>query len=310
MRPKILLTGENGQIGRELHLVLPHLGEVIALTREQLDLARPEAIRRIVREVRPNLIVNAAAYTAVDLAETEEGVARAINVEAPAILAEEVAKIDSMLVHYSTDYVFDGSKGTPYTEDDTPNPINAYGRTKLAGEKAVREIGVSHLILRTGWVYAREGRNFLLSVLRLATQEKELRIVSDQVGAPTSSREIARATIGVLEQIFSERAPHSYCRDVTGTYHMTASGETNWCEFAKAILVEASHARQDAPWFVAATDARKLVAQRVVAIRSDEYPTVARRPAYSLLSNSRLAQAFDVRLKDWRTQLRLLFSDA
>ena len=308
MKLRCLLTGKNGQVGREFQSLLPRLGEVIALDREQLDLAKLDDIRRVVLEVQPSLIVNAAAFTAVDHAEKEEAAAFAINAVAPGVLAEEAKKIGAALVHYSTDYVFDGSKRTPYEEDDQPNPINAYGRTKLAGEKAIRESGVAHLIVRTEWVYARQGRNFLLTILRLATQRDELRIVSDQVGAPTSSREIARATIEILAQIFEPRLNNASWPEVSGTYHMTAAGETNWCEFANAILEEASHADKSAAWIAKATGGLPLIAQRIIPIRSEEYPTPARRPAYSVLSNARLARTFDVRLPDWRTQLQLLFS--
>jgi dTDP-4-dehydrorhamnose reductase len=309
MKQKILLTGRNGQVGRELEQLLPRLGEVIALDRQQLDLARPDEIRRTVREVRPGLIVNAAAYTAVDPAEKEEEAARSINAEAPRVLAEEGEKIGAALVHYSTDYVFDGKKRTPYLEDDPPNPINAYGRTKLAGEQAIRETGVSHLIFRTEWVYARQGRNFLLTILRLATQREELKIVSDQIGAPTSSNVIARATTQILAKIFApQRNDHISWPDVNGTYHLTAGGETNWYEFAKAILEEAPRMDSSAAWFAAATSARPLIAQRIIPIRTEDYSTPARRPAYSVLSNARLAETFGVQLPDWRTQLHTLFS--
>jgi dTDP-4-dehydrorhamnose reductase len=310
MKQKILLTGKNGQVGRELEQLLPRLCEVVALDRQQLDLARPSEIRRVVREVRPGLIVNAAAYTAVDQAEKEEVVARAINAEAPGVLAEEAKKIGAALVHYSTDYVFDGSKRTPYEEDDPRNPINAYGRTKLAAEQAIRESGVAHLIFRTEWVYARQGRNFLLTILRLATQREELKIVSDQIGAPTSNRDIAEATIQVLAQIFKPQAKQTSWPEVSGTYHMTAAGETNWYEFAKAILEEASQVNPPPAWLAAATGARPLIAQRIIPIRTEDYPTPARRPAYSVLSNARLEQTFGVQLPDWRSQLHALFSGA
>jgi dTDP-4-dehydrorhamnose reductase len=310
MKLIILLTGKNGQVGRELDRLLPQLGEVVALDRQHLDLSRPDDIRRIVREVRPGLIVNAAAYTAVDLAEKEEAAARAINSEATGVLADEAKKIGAALLHYSTDYVFDGSKRTPYEEDDPPEPINAYGRTKLAGEQAIRESGVPHLVFRTEWVYAKQGRNFLLTILRLATQREELRIVSDQIGAPTSSREIALATIQIVSQIVAQGAIHRSWPEVSGTYNMTASGEASWYHFAKAILEEASQADPKSAWFAAATAARPLIAQRVVPIPTGEYPTSASRPAYSVLSNDRLAQTFGVRLPDWRTQLHRLFSEA
>jgi dTDP-4-dehydrorhamnose reductase len=309
MKLKILLTGKTGQVGRELDRLLPQLGEVVALDRQQLDLARPAEIRRIIREVQPGLIVSAAAYTAVDLAEKEEAIARAINADAPAVLAAEAKKVGAALVHYSTDYVFDGSKRTPYEEDDPPNPINAYGRTKLAGEQAIRESGVPHLIFRTEWVYAKQGRNFLLTILKLATQREELRIVSDQIGAPTSSRAIAHATIQILVQIFAPGPKRPSWPDVSGTYHMTAAGQASWYEFAKAILEQASQADAKSAWLAAATAARPLIAQRIIPIPSLEYPAPARRPAYSVLSTARLAKTFGVQLPDWRTQLHRLFSE-
>jgi dTDP-4-dehydrorhamnose reductase len=201
MKPKILLTGKNGQLGDELQHMLPRLGDVVATDRRQLDLSRPDEIRKLIRDIHPSLIVNAAAYTAVDQAEKDEPLARAINSEAPAIMAEEAKKIGAAIVHYSTDYVFDGGKNFPYDENDPPNPISIYGRTKLAGEQAVRDLGVDHLLFRTAWVYSTRGKNFLLTILRLATQREELRIVRDQIGAPTWSREIAGATVKALQQI-------------------------------------------------------------------------------------------------------------
>jgi len=310
MKTKILLTGKNGQVGGELLHLLPRLGEVAAFDRKHLDLASPDAIRRIIREVQPTLIVNAAAYTAVDQAEKEQPAALAINGQAPRVLADEAKKIGAAIVHYSTDYVFDGSKRTPYEESDPPNPINAYGRTKLKGEQAIHDSGVPHLIFRTEWVYARQGHNFLLTILKLATQREELKIVSDQTGAPTSSREIARATTQILAHLLDHHANRPSLADLSGTYHMTAGGKTNWHEFAKAILEEASHADLSVPWIAAVTGGRPLIAQRVTAIRTEDYPTPARRPANSLLSNARLAKTFDVRLPDWRALLHALFSAA
>src|SRR6202451_210200 len=297
MKPKILLTGKNGQLGDDLQQMLPRLGEVIVTDREQCDLSRPAQIRNLIRYVHPDLIVNAAAYTAVDQAEKDEALACAINSEAPAVMAEEAKKIGAALVHYSTDYVFDGAKNSPYAENDLPNPISAYGRTKLAGEQAVRDSGADHLIFRTEWVYSRRGKNFLLTILRLATQREELRIVRDQVGAPTWSREIARATVQALEQICNREGGLS---DVSGTYHMTAAGVTNWHEFAAAILEEASHASETAPWFAAATGGNPIITRRVIPIATKEFPTPARRPAYSILSNARLLSTFGVQLLDWR----------
>ena len=213
-------------------------GELVALDRQQLDLTKPDDIRRAIRAIRPEIIVNAAAYTAVDKAETDEATARAINAHAPAVMADEGRNIGAALVHYSTDYVFDGSKSTPYVEDEPTNPINSYGRTKLAGEKAIQQSGVPYLIFRTAWVYAEEGNNFLLTILRLATQREELRIVCDQIGAPTWSREIAMATHHVLSAICAPGKQLVSFSEVSGIYHMTAAGETNWHAFAKAIVEE------------------------------------------------------------------------
>src|ERR1700693_3249357 len=235
MKPAILLIGTNGQVGRELNRMLPRIGEVTALNRQLLSLTKPKEIRRAIRTFHPSFIVNAAAYTAVDKAESEETVARAINAEAPAVMAEEAKKIGASLIHFSTDYVFDGTKTFAYDEDDPANPQNVYGRTKLEGERAIQASGATHLIFRTAWVYATQGRNFLLTILRLATQREELKIVRDQIGAPTLRREIARATTKILAQICArERGPISLA-DVSGIYHMTAGGETSWYDFTNAI---------------------------------------------------------------------------
>ena len=202
---KILLTGRNGQVGWELERALAPLGEVVATDRSTLDLADPDAIRRVVREVKPEIIVNAAAYTAVDKAESEPELAMRINGFAPGVLAEEAKRLGALLVHYSTDYVFDGEKATPYVEEDEPNPINVYGRTKLAGERAIQASGCRHLILRTSWVYGARGKNFLLAILRKARDAQELRVVADQVGAPTSVELVARSTLAALRHVV--RAP-------------------------------------------------------------------------------------------------------
>jgi dTDP-4-dehydrorhamnose reductase len=308
MRPKILLIGKNGQLGDDLHHILPRLGDVIATDREQLDLSRPAAIRKLIRDLHPALIVNAAAYTAVDQAETDEAAARAINSEVPGVMAEEAKKIGAALVHYSTDYVFDGAKNSPYEENDSPNPISVYGRTKLAGEQAIRASGVNHLIFRTAWVYSTRGKNFLLTILRLATQREELRIVHDQIGAPTWSREIASATAKALEQICNRADGKAAWSARGGTYHMTAGGETNWYEFTQAILQEAAQAPDSAAWLQAATNGKELLTRRVLPITTPEYPTPARRPAYSVLSNSKLDRIFGIQLPDWRQELKLAFS--
>src|SRR6266478_760180 len=242
MKPVILLTGKNGQVG-----------DVVAFGHDQLDLSNPSDIRRRIREVRPQLIVNAAAYTAVDQAETDETTAQAVNAEAPGLMAEEAKKIGAALVHYSTDFVFDGTKKLPYDEADSANPINVYGKTKFAGEKAIRGSSVPHLIFRTSWVYATRGRNFLLAILRLATEREELRIVSDQVGAPTCASEVAAATAKVLARIY-ERNEHSFVfSEFSGTYHMSAAGQTTWYDFAETILQKAEVNAPSLDWFAAAT---------------------------------------------------------
>jgi len=307
MKPRILLIGRHGQVGSDLALLLSQLGELVALNRQELDLTKPNDIRRTIQEVRPRWIVNAAAHTAVDQAESDEATARAVNEQAPAVMAEAAKEIGAALVHYSTDYVFDGGKKSPYEETDTPNPINVYGKTKLGGERAIQESGALHLIFRTEWVYATQGRNFLLAILRLATQKQELRVVSDQIGSPTTSREIAAATVRVISQLMNREEGVRSLTTSGGIYHMTAEGETSWYEFTKAILEEASSETQNLPWVNAATKGMPLLTKRVLPITTAEYPTTARRPAYSVLSTRRLHDRFGIRLPSWRAQLRSLF---
>ena len=311
MKPRILLIGKNGQVGHDLQRLLPAYGELTAVDRQQLDLAAPDAIRRGVQEIRPQIIINAAAYTAVDQAEKDELAARAINAIAPGILAEQAKQVGAALIHYSTDYVFDGTKTTPYEEDDAPNPLGAYGRTKLEGEQAIRDSGVAHLIFRTAWVYSTRGKNFLLTILRLATQREELRIVNDQIGAPTLSHELAEATAKVLSQLpaMKNASMDESLAGLGGTYHMTAGGATNWYEFATTILDDASASIQGKKpaWLLTALNGAPLVTRRVVPITTVEYPTPARRPPYSVLSNERLAKTFGIRLPDWNAQLGRVF---
>jgi dTDP-4-dehydrorhamnose reductase len=272
---KILLTGASGQVGSALLGTLPGLGEVIAPGRGELDLSKSESIVKAVAGVGADVIVNAAAYTAVDQAEKEEPLAMAVNRDGPALLAEEAAKRGALLVHFSTDYVFDGEKPSPYVETDATNPLSAYGRSKLAGEQAIRRSGCRHLILRTSWVYSDTGKNFLLTMLRLAREKKELRVVDDQHGAPTSSRMLAAALPDILT-----RAARGNGKD--GVYHMTAGGSTTWCGFARAIVGDRV---------------------KVGAISSSEYPTPARRPRNSVLDNTKLEKSFGVRLLPWQAGL-------
>jgi dTDP-4-dehydrorhamnose reductase len=277
---RILLTGADGQVGWELRRTLAPLGEVQALRRAELDLGDADAIRRVVRAANPDTIVNAAAYTAVDRAESERDAAFAVNATAPGVLAEAAKKGSALFVHYSTDYVFDGTKPAPYVEEDTPNPINVYGASKLEGERVIAASGCRYLILRTSWVYGPRGSNFMLTMLRLAKERPELRVVDDQVGAPTSSLEIARATATLL------------AKGALGLYHMTATGETSWCNFARAIL------------------ARAGLATPVVAIRTEDYPTPARRPRNSRLDCGRLHKDHGVALAPWEDALAEVTSAA
>ena len=309
MKRTILLTGKTGKVGSELFRLLPELGEVVAPDRRELDLLNADSFRRSVREVRPELIINAAAFTAVDAAETQGAEAHTINAIAPGVLAEEAMKIGAAIVHYSTDYVFDGSKTTPYDETDSCAPLNVYGKTKLAGEQAILASGVPHLIFRTAWVYSTRGRNFLRTILRLATEREELRVVRDQFGTPTWSRDIAQASVTILAQLVNQdgSATNSLSR-ASGIYNLTAAGETTWFDFACAILEQAAGISPDVPWFAEATQGRPLITKRILPITTAEYPTPASRPQNSVLSNSRLNQTFGITLPNWHLQLQGIFA--
>ncbi len=289
---RIMLTGVNGQVGWELARSLMPLGEVVALNRTQCDLSRPETIPRIVQEIRPDVIVNAAAYTAVDKAEEEEELATTINGTSVGVIAEEALKLNALLIHYSTDYVFDGTKLEPYTEEDIPNPINAYGRSKLAGEKAVIQSKCDHLILRTTWVYAARGNNFLKTILRLAQERKELRIVADQYGAPTWARNIADATAHILLAVQKERQTDV---GVSGTYHLCASGKTTWHGFSRAIIARASQF----------DIAGRIKTRSVLPIATEDYPLPAPRPKNSQMDSSSLATRFGVTMPEWHHAMAL-----
>ena len=295
---RILVTGKNGQVGFELQRRLARLGQVIAAGRDEMDLADPDSIRRTVRETAPDLIVNAAAYTAVDQAESEPELARAINGVAPGILAEEAKRLGAALIHYSTDYVFDGTKAAPYTEDDEPRPINAYGRTKLAGERAIQAVGVPHLILRASWIYGARGKNFLLTIMRLAQERETLSIVDDQVGAPTWSRALAVASGSILEHLgYGQPAFREACAEKRGIYNLTAAGQTSWHGFAAAILAHAASAQPDESAFALA---RVPVLK---AITTEQYPTPAQRPRNSVLSSAKVQSAFGLVMPDWKFSL-------
>ena len=267
---------------------------VIALDRTQLDLTDADAICRVVETVKPDLIINPAAYTAVDKAEIEPELAYAINATAPKILAEEAAKIGAKLIQFSTDYVYSGTKLSPYTEDDATQPLSVYGKSKLAGEDAIRAVGLPHLIFRTSWVYGAYGNNFLKTILRLASERDALRIVADQLGAPTSSHSIAQAVLEVLSQLENGQPQN----EVTGVYHLVNAGQTSWHGFATAIVEEYTRIQADRNW-----PPLKVTPANIQAIGTHDFPTPAARPANSCLDCSKLARNFLVTLPNWRDTL-------
>lgn len=295
---RILVAGKNGQVGFELLNSLAGQGQVVAVGRDQMDLSKPDAVRRTVREIAPDLIINASAYTAVDQAESEPELALAINGVAPGVLAEEAKRLGAALIHYSTDYVFDGSKLAPYSEDDEPRPVSVYGRTKLAGERAIQAVDVPHLILRTSWVYGMRGKNFLLTILRLAREREELSIVDDQLGAPTWSRALAGATSDILSHLgYGRPGFGEACGEQRGIYNVSAAGQTSWYGFAVAILARAASARSRQSGFALA---RVPVLK---PITTEQYPLPAGRPRYSVLANAKLRRAFGLALPDWKVGL-------
>jgi dTDP-4-dehydrorhamnose reductase len=286
---QILLTGANGQVGTELRTFLQPLGNVVAIDRSSWDLADPDAIRQVIDDIRPQLIVNAAAYTAVDKAESEPELAFLVNEKAPAVLASAAAAIGAGLIHISTDYVFDGESSSPYLETDATNPLGVYGQSKLAGEAAVRAACQKHLILRTAWVYGVQGKgNFVKTMLRFGGQRDELRVVTDQIGAPTWAKDLAIAIAQLAPQLTLETA---------GTYHYTNSGVCSWYDFAIAIFEEAR-----ALGF-------PLQVQRVVPIITEEYPTPARRPPFSVLSLKKTAALLGAPPPHWRQSLRKMLTE-
>jgi len=288
---KILVLGRNGQVGWELRHKLACLGEVIAIDYPEVDLSRPDTIRIAIRNAEPKIIVNAAAYTAVDKAESDPDLAMAINGTAPGVIAEIAKKFGSVLVHYSTDYVFDGTKQCAYVETDPYNPVNVYGKTKLAGDDAIKSAGGDYLILRTSWVYGARGSNFLLTMLRLAQEKQEIQIVDDQIGAPTSSECIAQATANILAQL---GAPSGGGLDGrSGIYNMTNTGETSWFGFAKALLTRSA-------------GIFNFTVPNIIPICTSDYPRPAKRPANSRLSCQRMEETFGIVMPDWEQGLSLV----
>ena len=282
---KILLTGGTGQLGWHLAHLLPRIGVTAATDRKSVDLAQPDSIRTAIRATQPDVIVNAAAYTAVDRAETEEDLAHATNATAPGVMAEEAKRLGALLVHYSSDYVFDGASRRPYVESDPPNPINAYGRSKLAGEAAIAAVGGAYLILRTSWLYDMRGHNFLVTMLRAAEERDELCVVDDQVGNPTWAHSVAHATIGVLSDC-------GRARNATGVYHLCASDAVSRYDFVRRLVA------------LAPADEPRAKLVRVLRAKSVDFPLPAPRPAYSALDATRLREAFGIELPDWETQLK------
>ncbi|MDK2126126.1 dTDP-4-dehydrorhamnose reductase [Parachitinimonas caeni] len=285
----ILVTGVNGQVGWELQRSLQGLGRIVALSRNEMDLSNPDSIRTAVRQHNPGLIINPAAYTAVDQAEKEVELAHAINGIAPGVLAEEAKRLNAPLIHFSTDYVYDGDKAGRWLETDATNPQSAYGRSKLAGEEAIRAVQAQHLILRTSWVYAARGKNFLLTMLRLAKDKDTLGIVADQFGAPTWCRTLADMTAHIV-------ASRPDWHEVSGTYHFTCSGETSWHGFATAIFAESAKRGNKVP-------------ATLNTLTTDQYPLPAKRPKNSRLSLDKLDQTFGITPPSWEQALALCFED-
>jgi dTDP-4-dehydrorhamnose reductase len=320
---KILILGKQGQVAWELQVTLATLGNVTVLGSQELDLANPDRIRDRVRQIQPDIIVNAAAYTAVDKAENEPDLCMSINATAPGILAELAREFQALLVHYSTDYVFDGTKTSPYLETDPTNPLSVYGASKLAGERAIIQVDCPHLILRTTWVYGNRGKNFLLTILRLAAERTELKIIADQFGAPTWSRAIAEATAQILAQCHRDsrsvmpkarlrqrvgeasRREASACAErlrqlssIRGIYNLSAAGKTSWHGFASEIVTQYRSQSPD----------RHLAVQNIIPIPTSEYPTPAQRPANSILDNRKISTDFGVQMPEWHLSLSQLLA--
>jgi dTDP-4-dehydrorhamnose reductase len=287
---KILITGKSGQVGFELERALASLGEVVAVGRTECDLSDADAVRKLVRNVRPDVIVNSAAYTAVDKAESDLTTATAINTQAPRVFGEEAARLGALVVHYSTDYVFSGEKTGSYSEADVPDPRSVYGRTKLQGELALAEVNARYLILRTSWVVGAHGGNFAKTMLRLAAERERLSVVADQIGAPTSAALLADMTALLVRQ-YQREGGESF---PYGTYHVAASGETNWCDYARFVIGEAG----------AAGVSLEATPGTVVPLSTADYPTPARRPANSKLNTLRFQETFGLRLPDWKDGVR------
>lgn len=291
---KILLAGKDGQVGWELQRSLALLGNVIAVGRSEADLANPDNLRDVVRRIDPDIIVNAAAYTAVDKAETDASTAYLVNAQAVGVLAEEAARLDAWMIHYSTDYVFDGEKSTPYHEDDATAPLSVYGKSKLAGEQQIRERHAKHLIFRTSWVFATRGGNFAKTMLRLAKERSELKVVADQFGAPTSAELIADATALALHRIVLQGGAN-----LAGTYHLTAGEQTSWHQYAQYVIELAQRAGVTL----------RTSPESVIPIPATSYPVPAPRPRNSCLSTVKFQETFGLQIPEWRYHVQRLVAE-
>ena len=285
---KILLTGKTGQIGKELNNIVGDLGNLITVDKEQLDLSKPNSIEPVILDIKPDIIINPAAYTAVDKAEEEADLAMTVNAIAPGLLAKAAKKVGAGLIHYSTDYVFDGYSGIPYKEEDPPNPLNVYGQTKLEGEKAVAKAGIPSLIIRTGWVYSLHGKNFLRTIKKLAEEKDIIQVIDDQIGAPTWARSVALKTHQILKQCSNKKWLETKDPSLSGIFHLTCQGKTSWHGFAREIL-NMSNTSQNI---------------KLIAIPTSDYPAPAVRPPNSLLNNEKIHKVFGIDMPHWEEALK------
>ena len=285
---KILLTGKTGQIGEELNNIIGGLGNLITVDKEQLDLSKPNSIEPVILDIKPDIIINPAAYTAVDKAEEEPDLAMTVNALAPGLLAKAAKKVGAGLIHYSTDYVFDGCSEIPYKEEDLPNPLNVYGKTKLAGEEAITEVGIPFLIIRTSWVYSLHGKNFLRTIKKLAEEKDTIQVIDDQIGAPTWARSIALQTHQILKQCLNKKWIETKESNLSGIFHLTSQGKTSWHGFAREVLNMYNTSQNI----------------KLIAIPTSDYPTPAVRPPNSLLNNEKIQKVFGIDMPHWKDALK------
>jgi dTDP-4-dehydrorhamnose reductase len=285
---KILLTGKTGQIGEELNNIIGDLGNLIAVDKEQLDLSKPNSIEPVILDIKPDIIINSAAYTAVDKAEEEPDLAMTVNAVAPGLLAKAARKVGAGLIHYSTDYVFDGCSEISYKEEDLPNPLNVYGKTKLAGEQAIAEVGIPFLIIRTSWVYSLHGKNFLRTIKKLAEEKDTIQVIEDQIGAPTWARSIALKTHQIIKQCLNKKWLETKESNLSGIFHVTSQGKTSWHGFAREVLNMYNTSQNI----------------KLIAIPTSDYPTPAVRPANSLLNNEKIHKVFGIDMPQWEDALK------